>query len=213
MLLFAVDDRTHRLLYSAVLGVDAVDPGESVGLLDLTVDHPIVRLVAVAAEAVVDVDVRSEAVAAHLRVLSFFGQRRVAVGVVPVVDHDAFVVDRHPMMSVDFGKAQSGRTQLSEWHDEVIAPHVPPVLAQLAHSEVAVAVVRLVQLEERCAPLYERALEGGSGKCHALAQAAVHYRRVGRVHASFEGLKPVALLDYLGESPLLLRHAGPLEVR
>src|SRR5262245_64679936 len=50
VLLAAIDDATHSLLYGAVLHVDAVDAGEAFGALDLAIDQIVVRAVGLGAE-------------------------------------------------------------------------------------------------------------------------------------------------------------------
>src|SRR5215468_3270225 len=50
VLLAAIDDAAHSLLYGAVLHVDTVDAGEAFGALDLAVDQIVVRAVGLGAE-------------------------------------------------------------------------------------------------------------------------------------------------------------------
>src|SRR6266849_9806297 len=102
MLLGTVDDRSHALLHRAILGIDAVDAGEGLGLLDLTVDHPVVTLVAERTELARLLDVIGAIAVAALHAV-VVAQPLFAEAVHPVPHHAVLVVDRDPDMPGDVG--------------------------------------------------------------------------------------------------------------
>src|SRR5216683_400383 len=155
MLLGTVDDRSHALLHSAVLGIDAVDAGEGLGLLDLTVDHPVVALVAERTELARLLDViGAVAIAAFEPVC--VAQPLFAKAVHPVPHHAVLVVDRDPNMPGDHlpvAAAQRApqllRPDLRERHDEMVRAHIGLVFVERTYPDIAVAVIGNVDLQKR----------------------------------------------------------------
>src|SRR5438105_9093743 len=155
MLLGAVDDGPHPFLYRAVLRVDAVDAGEGLVFLDLAIDHPIVAFVAERAELARLFDVIGTVAVAALHAV-FVAEPVCAEAVHPVPHHAVLVVDRHPDMARDIGPVTAAhgaaellRPDLGERHHEMVGAHIGLVVVERAYSDIAVAVVGDVDLEDR----------------------------------------------------------------
>ena len=213
MLLRAIDDRPHAFLQRAVLRVDAVDAGKTLGALHRTIQPVVVRPVGLGPECcLIDMD-RPVAEAALQPV---FGIHRLVGGAErPVVDHGRFVIHRHPAMPGVHRQAAFGlrRPHLMERHDEVIGADMHLVVRQRADAGVLVAVVGQVHHkvgrlagDERAGRLEPTARRG-------LADQPVQDRRVRGVQPAFQPLQPVALLDHLGDVAMGCRHLGPGEFR
>src|SRR5216683_2883763 len=102
----AVDDGPHALLDRAVLGIDAVDTGEGLGLLHAAIQQVVVLPVALRAEgALVDVE-RAVAEAALEAVLVGQELRRALL---PVVDHGGLVIHRGTLRQATGGRPFASR--------------------------------------------------------------------------------------------------------
>src|SRR5271165_513532 len=219
MLLRAVDDRPHPFLHSAVLGVDAVDAGIGLVLLDLSVDHPIVALVAERAELARLLDiVGAVAIAAFHAV--FVAQPLLAIAVHPVPHHAVLVVDRDPDVAGDVGPVAAAqgapqllRPDLRERHHEMVGADIGLVVVERAYSDIAIAVIGDIHLKDRRPAADERALNGDAGAAGVLGDRAVQDRRVRGVDAAFERLQPVALFPNLRDVAVGFRDLRPLESR
>src|SRR5262249_30157268 len=162
MLLRTVDDRSHALLYGAILCVDTVDASERLRLLDLAIDEPVVALVPEGAELAPLLDVIGTVpVPAFQPVL--FGEGLLSEAVHPVPHRAVLVIDGHPHVPGDHGPGASVATapdllgpDLREGHDEVISAHVALVLVEGPDPRISVPVVGDVDLQDRLAAADER---------------------------------------------------------
>src|SRR5499426_2176437 len=213
VLLAAIDDAAHSLLYGAVLHVDAVDTGEAFGALDLAVDQIVVRAVGLGAERHL-VDMQWSVPEIALEPV-FLIQRLVGDAVGPVEHHRHLVVDRYPGVAGVHRVTpfRLRRADLVEWQDELIGADVHLAVAERSDAGVLIAIFRDVhdQLRRLASNERVRGLETATGRI--LGDQPVHDRSVRGVEAAFQTLQPVAFLDHLGNVAMRLRHLRPREFR
>src|SRR6266851_4896389 len=211
----AVDDGPHALLDRAVLGIDAVDAGEGLGLLHAAIQQVVVLAVALRAEgALVDVE---GAVAQPALEAVLVGQR-VGRALLPVVDHGGVVVHRDPDVAGRSGEAPRGAavasgTDLVEGQDEVVGADVRLAALERPQAGVPVAVVRDVELDD-----------GGLAPDEGVRRLEARPRGVGGqdpvqdggvrgVDAALEALEPVGLLYDFRDVAMRRGRLGPGEAR
>src|ERR1700682_5578043 len=194
MLLRAVDDRPHALLHRAVLRVDAVDAGESLGLLDLAVDHPVVALVAERTELARLLDVIGAVAVAALHSV-ILAQPLLAEAVHPVPHHAVMVVDRDPDMpgnhlpvAATHRAAELLRPDLGERHDEMVGPHIGLVVVERTDADIAIAVIGDVDLQDRRLAADKRTIYRNARPRRVGRDRAMEDRGVRSVDAAFERL-------------------------
>ena len=208
----------HAFLHRHVLGVDTVNAGEGLVLLDLPVNEPIVFPVAGA--PVIGEHLVGRAAVAPLDFVPFrVGYRLRPKTVNPVVNHAVPVVHRHPHMAGDdlLGGlslvARLAGPHLVEGEDVLVGPHEIAPLAQGANTYIAVAVVGEINFHGRRAADYKVGVDADAGAGRFGGDGAVQDGSVGGIYAPLQRLQPVAHLPVFGYVAVGFRHLGPLEIR
>ena len=218
MLARAVDDRAHALLHRMILGGDAVDPGEGLGLLLVAVDHPVD--VAVAALAVVG-ELLAGSAAADARAPSpvLGPERRLSEARRPGVEHGVLVVHRHPGVAARLRQVAlllalpmaelEGELHV-EGHHELV--HADPFAAvgQGPGGGVDMAVVGALDLVlDGMGPGPDAA---DAGIRLEVAHGAVQAGHVEGIDAALQRLQPVAFLPAPLDEAVALGHRRPGEI-
>src|SRR4029453_17468223 len=198
VLLGPIDDRPHALLPPPVLGVDTINTRESLSLLDLAIDQPVVPFVAERAERGLVHVIRAIA-AAPLQTV-FFGQGLVPKAIHPVPDHAILVIHRHP--EVPRGprthalalQAELLRPDLCKGHDEMVGAYIGLTVLQWSNPGIAVPIVGGINFQRRCPTPDKWTRQWNPRPGSSGGNVTMQDRRMRGVDAAFQGLQPVALL-------------------
>jgi hypothetical protein len=208
----AIDHASHALLNGPVLGIDPIDAGERLGLLNVPIEQVVVQTIAPGAKRGL-VDVRGPVAEPALEpVLVTEGLAGCAV--FPVEHHGGLVVHGYPDVPGDGGDIpiRSRGTNLVERQDEMIGTDVDVGLVERPDARVLVAIVGQVDDEPGGLPSYKRICRLEPRATRPRSDHAVQDGRVRGIDPAFEPLQPVGLLDHLGDVTVAGGHLGPGEL-
>jgi hypothetical protein len=101
MLLGSIDDRPHAFLDSVILQSEAVDPGESLRLLDISIDEPMRLLIPNLAKVGRSLVPTLQRVV--IKMASFLlADRLLSERIRPAIDHAVLIVHRNPHVAAHF---------------------------------------------------------------------------------------------------------------